>query len=189
MKIPTLATTARTVTPIKQHVHSFLEMNPLLAILCVVSIHWGQFLALFGTGPERARLDLIWKSEPLPIAYIVSVLVVILLFEFLPYVEEFLRGLRANAASLLRPKRARRRRAGFASSATFAVSIVNVPPSGIASRALSARFSSASSSWLLSQRTSQPAICAMRTWPRFARRAPTARTDVVICPAVSESRV
>ena len=97
------ATTARSVTPIEQHVHSFLEMIPLMAILCVVSIHWGQFLALFGVGPERARFDLIWKSEPLPIAYIVSVLVVILLFEFLPYVEEFVRGLRANAGQLVPP--------------------------------------------------------------------------------------
>jgi hypothetical protein len=70
------ATTARSVTPIEQHVHSFLEMIPLMAILCVVSIHWGQFLALFGVGSERARFDLVWKSEPLPVAYIVSVLVV-----------------------------------------------------------------------------------------------------------------
>jgi hypothetical protein len=62
------ATTARTVTPIGQHVHSFLEMIPLMAILCVVSIHWGQFLALFGVGSERARFDLVWKSEPLPVA-------------------------------------------------------------------------------------------------------------------------
>jgi hypothetical protein len=97
------ATTARSVTPIEQHVHSFLEMIPLMAILCVVSIHWGQFLALFGVGSERARFDLVWKSEPLPVAYIVSVLVVILLFEFLPYVEEFLRGLRANAGQLVPP--------------------------------------------------------------------------------------
>ena len=40
----------------------------------------------------------------MPIAYIVSVLLVILLFEFLPYVEEFLRGLRANAGQLVPPK-------------------------------------------------------------------------------------
>jgi hypothetical protein len=72
---------------------------------------WRQFLALFGVGPERARFDLIWKSEPLPIAYIVSVLVVILLFEFLPYVEEFLRGLRANAGQLV-PLAARNARPG-----------------------------------------------------------------------------
>jgi hypothetical protein len=86
------ATTARSVTPIEQHVHSFLEMIPLMAILCVVSIHWGQFLAVFGAGPESARFDLVLKSEPLPLAYLISVLVEILLFEFLPYVEEFLRA-------------------------------------------------------------------------------------------------
>ena len=85
------ATTARSVTPIAQHEHSFLELIPLMAILCVVSIHWSQVLAFFGARPESARFDLVWKSEPLPIAYIISVLAVILLFEFLPYVEEFLR--------------------------------------------------------------------------------------------------
>ncbi|HTJ55064.1 MAG TPA: diguanylate cyclase, partial [Nitrosospira sp.] len=41
------AVTARDVTPIEQHVHSFLEMIPLMAILFVVSRHWDQFLALF----------------------------------------------------------------------------------------------------------------------------------------------
>jgi hypothetical protein len=48
------ATTARTVTPIDQHVHSFLEMIPLMAIVCVVSIHWSQFLALFGASELEA---------------------------------------------------------------------------------------------------------------------------------------
>jgi hypothetical protein len=32
------ATTARSVTPIEQQVHSFLEMIQLMAILCVVSM-------------------------------------------------------------------------------------------------------------------------------------------------------
>lgn len=105
------ATTARTVTPIEQHVHSFLEMIPLMAILSVISLHWGQFLALFGRGAEPARLDVAWKPEPLPIPYIATVMAVILLFEFLPYVEEFLRGLRANAGRLI-PAKARRAEPG-----------------------------------------------------------------------------
>ena len=39
-------TTARTVTPTEQQVHSFLEMTSLMAMLSVISLHWGQFLAL-----------------------------------------------------------------------------------------------------------------------------------------------
>lgn len=84
------ATTAHTVSPIEQHVHSFLEMIPLMAMLSVISLHWGQ-LALFGGGTEKARFILAWMSQSLPIAYIASVMTVILLFEFLPYVEEFVR--------------------------------------------------------------------------------------------------
>ncbi|TPI10968.1 diguanylate cyclase [Mesorhizobium sp. B4-1-3] len=102
------ATTARTVGPIEQHIHSFLEMIPLMGLVSVVSLHWGQFLALFGTGTERARFDLAWKQEQLPVTYVAIVMIVIALFELLPYVEEFFRGLRANAGRLV-PAKARRR--------------------------------------------------------------------------------
>lgn len=50
------ATSARTVTPIEQHLHSFLEMIPLMGLVSVVSLHWGQFLALFGAGRETRAL-------------------------------------------------------------------------------------------------------------------------------------
>jgi hypothetical protein len=98
------ATTARTVTPIEQHVHSFLEIIPLMALVSVVSRHWQQFLALFGMGSEPLRTDLTLKSEPLPIGYIASILITVLLFELLPYIEEFVRGLRANRGRLIPPK-------------------------------------------------------------------------------------
>ncbi|MBZ9967262.1 diguanylate cyclase [Mesorhizobium sp. BR1-1-2] len=101
------ATTARTVTPIEQHVHSFLEMIPLMGVVSVISLHWEQFLALFGAGTETARFELVWKSQQLPVTYIVCVMAVILLFELLPYLEEFVRGLRANAGRLI-PSKARR---------------------------------------------------------------------------------
>lgn len=44
------AVTAGDVSPIEQHVHSFLEMIPLMAILLLASMHWRQFLALWGLG-------------------------------------------------------------------------------------------------------------------------------------------
>jgi hypothetical protein len=40
----------------------------------------------------------------LPVTYIASLMTVILLFEFLPYIEEFVRGLRANHGELIPPK-------------------------------------------------------------------------------------
>jgi hypothetical protein len=92
------------VTPIEQHVHSFLEMIPLMAILFVVSRHWDQFLALFGIGSEAARFNLAWKDPPLPATYVFSVMTAILLFELIPYIEEFFRGLRANHGALVPPR-------------------------------------------------------------------------------------
>ena len=52
------ATTARIIGPVEQHVDSFLEMILLMGLVSVVSLHWGQFLALFGLGGETARFDL-----------------------------------------------------------------------------------------------------------------------------------
>jgi hypothetical protein len=105
------ASTARTVTPIEQHVHSFLELIPLMALVSVVSRHWQQFLAVFGVGSEPLRTNLTWKSEPLPILYIASILGLILFFELVPYGEEFVRGLRANRGRLV-PQKARDAKSG-----------------------------------------------------------------------------
>jgi hypothetical protein len=98
------AVTARNVSPIEQHVHSFLEMIPLMAILFVVTRHWDQFLALFGFSAEPARFSLAWKEEPLPVTYVISILAATLLFEVIPYIEELVRGLRANHGMLVAPK-------------------------------------------------------------------------------------
>jgi hypothetical protein len=88
----------RYVSPLEQHVHSFLEMIPLMAGLIVAIRHWGQFLALFGLGPETARFTLQLKAEPLPLVYIVLVLGSALLLDLLPYLEELWRGIRARSA-------------------------------------------------------------------------------------------
>ena len=86
----------REVTPTEQHVHSFLEMLPLMGLVLIAVLHCGQFQALFGFGPEVARFDITLKQEPVPTLYIAVVLLSALLFEVLPYVEELLRGLRAK---------------------------------------------------------------------------------------------
>lgn len=90
------AVSRRRVTPLEQHVHSFLEMVPLMAILLVLPGHWGQFQALAGFGSEQADFGLSWKDRPLPAAYLLTVLVVAFLVELLPYLEELFRGMRAR---------------------------------------------------------------------------------------------
>lgn len=105
------ASTARTVSPIEQHVHSFLEMMPLLAIVLVCAMHFDQFLALFGAGNAVARFDVALKPESLPTTYIATLMIAILLLELLPYVEELWRGLRANHGRLI-PGKARHARPG-----------------------------------------------------------------------------
>jgi hypothetical protein len=91
------ATRTREVTPIEQHVHSFLEMLPLMGLLMVAVLHWSQFISLFGLAPASFALRL--KQPPLPWTYVVTMLTLVLLFEVLPYLEELVRGLRARRKS------------------------------------------------------------------------------------------
>ena len=95
------ANTLREVTPFEQHVHSFLEILPLMGLTIIAVLHWDQFLALFGLGSEPARFTIGLKSDPLPTLYIVTMLPATFLFEVLPYIEEFFRGLRANRGRLV----------------------------------------------------------------------------------------
>jgi len=90
------AVSERHVSPYEQMVHSFLEIVPLMAIGSVVALHWGQFLATFGYGPDVAGLALEWKHQPLPSWYLSTVMEAILVFEFIPYAEELLRCWRAR---------------------------------------------------------------------------------------------
>ncbi len=89
------AISRRHVGAFEQQVHSFLEIIPLLAIVCVVSLHWHQFLALWGSGPEQADFQLRWKSEPLPARFVVALLAAVVLLEVLPYLQELNRCLRS----------------------------------------------------------------------------------------------
>jgi hypothetical protein len=82
-------------------------MLPLMGLLVIVTLHWGQFLALFGLGQEQAMLDLRLKQPPLPWLYVTVILTLVLFFEVLPYLEELGRGLlvtlRERAGRKIRP--------------------------------------------------------------------------------------
>lgn len=93
----------REVTPIEQHVHSFLELIPLMALSLVIVLNWDQFLALFGYGSAVADFSIQFKKPPLPIGYVLGVLAAIAILEILPFAEELWRCLRANRGSLTPP--------------------------------------------------------------------------------------
>src|SRR4051794_33655577 len=84
----------RTVTPTEQHVHSFLEMLPLAGLLVIITLHWQQFLSLFGFGTETMDFGLRLKQPPLPWLYVTIILPLVLLFDVLPFFEELVRGMR-----------------------------------------------------------------------------------------------
>ncbi|KDD23101.1 hypothetical protein [Bordetella bronchiseptica] len=90
------AQSRRRITPLEQHVHSFLELLPLMAGTLVALLNWPAFLSLFGLGDQPADWSPRWKAEPLPLGYVAAILGAALLLEALPYAEELWRGLRAR---------------------------------------------------------------------------------------------
>ena len=56
------ASATREVGPIEQHVHSFLEMLPLMGLLMIIVLYWPQFLSLLGLEP--ASFDIRLKEPP-----------------------------------------------------------------------------------------------------------------------------
>jgi hypothetical protein len=92
----TFASHKRLITPVEQQVHSFLELMPLMAMLIVIILNWPQFLSLWGLGSEPGHYELVPKREPLPWMHVVTFLCAVFLFEVLPYMEEFVRGLRSR---------------------------------------------------------------------------------------------
>lgn len=87
----TYAHTRRYLSPLEQHVHSFLEVLPIMAVSFVTILYWNQFLALFGWGPEASRFEFRPKADPIPSGYLVALFSSIAIFIVLPYGEELWR--------------------------------------------------------------------------------------------------
>jgi hypothetical protein len=91
----------REITPTEQHVHAFLEMLPVMGLLIVVTLHWEQFVSLFGLGQERADITIRLRQPPLPWLYVSVILFLVVFFEVLPYLEELVRGIRRRKATII----------------------------------------------------------------------------------------
>lgn len=86
----------RYISPFEQHVHSFLELLPLMAGVLVALLHWDAFLSLFGLSAAPADWTPRLKEPPLPAEYIAALLGAAVLLEAGPYLEELWRGLRVR---------------------------------------------------------------------------------------------
>jgi hypothetical protein len=94
------ANATRRVRPIEQMVHSFLEIMPIMAFLLAAIISFDQLKALFGFGNTSADFAFRLRRPLPPVWYIAAVLSGAFLFNLIPYLEEFLRCLRARAVSV-----------------------------------------------------------------------------------------
>jgi hypothetical protein len=86
----------RYVGVLEQHVHSFLELLPLMGVSFMTILYWDQFLALFGLGSEPARFEFQPKSNPLSLVYLVGSLGAVVVLIILPYGEELWRCIAAE---------------------------------------------------------------------------------------------
>ena len=84
----------REVTPVEQHVHSYLEMVPVMAAAFVAVLHWPEVRALFGFGRRSADWTIRRKRHPLPGGAVTALLAATVALELAPYLEEFWRARR-----------------------------------------------------------------------------------------------
>jgi hypothetical protein len=97
------AETHRRVTPTEQHIHSLLEVVPLMAVSFLAILHWDQARALVRCGAAQPDFRLRQKRRPLSGRYVGALLAALGTAIVLPYAEEFVRCLRMDRTLAARP--------------------------------------------------------------------------------------
>ncbi len=87
------ANATRTVPPVEQHLHSILEMAPVMVFAGFAILHWPAVLDLL---EGRLSLSLEPKEQPLSVGYLTVLLLAIGAMGVVPYGEELVRCLRAS---------------------------------------------------------------------------------------------
>jgi hypothetical protein len=94
----------RQVTPAEQHIHSVLEMTPVMATGFLAALYWDQVRALAGAGTAKRDFAIRRKHRnPLTPRGKLVLLAAMGLFGALPYAEEMLRCLRRKPAVKAQP--------------------------------------------------------------------------------------
>jgi hypothetical protein len=85
----------REVRPVEQHIHSFLESMPFMAVSALLCLHWDQVVRALRSGfSDRNAWVLRRRSPRLRGRYLASMMAGVALFIGAPYAEELLRCLR-----------------------------------------------------------------------------------------------
>jgi hypothetical protein len=84
----------RHISVFEQHVHGFLDVLPLTALLLVGLLHRDQWLPLPGMDVQP-EFSLAWKDPVPDMRQLAAVVAAGLLFALLPFAEEWLRARRA----------------------------------------------------------------------------------------------
>jgi hypothetical protein len=85
----------REVTPLEQHIHSFLESLPFMGVSAVACVHWREVQRLLRGERRSDDWRLVPKKNRLPRSYLAAVAAGIGGLIVVPYAEELLRCLRA----------------------------------------------------------------------------------------------
>jgi hypothetical protein len=87
----------RRVTPVEQHLHSLLEVVPLMATGFLTALHWDQARTLIGKDRRKRRFALrLKRRDPLPTSTKIGLIAALAVFGALPYGEELWRCRRAK---------------------------------------------------------------------------------------------
>ena len=86
----------RDLSPAEQRIHDFMTAIPV-SVLCLIAVlHWDAATNLVGDPSSIFTEPIRLKTDPLPTAQVVGILVAVLLGDILPYLEEFVRGVRVR---------------------------------------------------------------------------------------------
>ena len=85
----------RGISPLEQMVHSFLELLPITAFLLLCTLEFSQVRAALGFSAEQADFGIHLRRQPLHTGYIAFVMLSAAVIDFLPYLEELVRCVRA----------------------------------------------------------------------------------------------
>jgi hypothetical protein len=95
----------RQVTLLEQHVHSLLEVSPIMAAFLLTGLHWDQARALAGRDQQAPRFALrLKRSDPVHPRTRLLLLSAVALFGVAPYAEELYRCWRTGHTTAALPE-------------------------------------------------------------------------------------
>ena len=103
-RIEHTAGTRESIIHASQHIHSLLEVVPLMAVSFLTVLHWDQAVALLARRTSQASFALRPKREPLGRSYTAGLLLALMAFIVVPYAEELWRCWRVDHSLAPRPE-------------------------------------------------------------------------------------